>query len=75
MQRTDQKTKIILIYQQKFLLSLFLNHNLKSTIFFNKNENFPIIDFLRILLKKYNVFIKKLKYYSSINKNSCYPYF
>ena len=31
----------IFIYQKKFLLSLFLSHNPKSTTVIYKNENFP----------------------------------
>ena len=56
-----KKSKKILISQQKFLLSQLLNHNPKCTIFSNENENFPKIDFLSILFKKYNLLIKKSK--------------
>ena len=32
------------IYQQKLLLSQFMNHNFKSTIFIYKKDNFLKID-------------------------------
>ena len=57
----------ILIYLNKFLLSLFLSHNLKSTTVLYKNENFPkIAVFVKIILKMQSK--KNLKEYLYINK-------
>ena len=58
----------MLIYQQKFLLSLYLNHDPKYTISFYKNDNFPKLEFFYFKNTTYES--KNLREYSSINKKT-----
>ena len=51
MQPIDENSERILIYQQKFLLSLFLCHNLKSTIVLYKMKSFHKYEFFKNYLK------------------------
>ena len=63
-----KNSKRILIYRDKFLLSLFLSHNLKSTIVLHKNEIFRKTEVLkRILIYQQKI---KLSLFLSHNPKS-----